>query len=324
MGEDAVNTGNRGGFRADESEIAPLYTPVAHAPHDRDPLPARQIRRQTHLAARPAARPHRAVRRRAAGDARGGGASGLRADRHHQRDRAQPSPHPLFAHSWIPARAPPPGADHRQIRVRVLDACVVVHSNRRHAVLRRRHEAALAAPQRLVHVGDAGGFAQGAPPHQDPGRADDPGHRRRRAGGQGPRLGEPQAVEARAAAGVLPRPPHRQRAQRDAQDLRADDPAFRLGAVAEGRVGKRDPQPSARPRAALAGRREPGFGLLPRCPAQAGRAAADREQDAPQGAGAGRARGRRQAAALAAAGDARCRRRGRRKTSCISCRRSTR
>ena len=43
------------------------------------------------------------------------------------------------------------------------------------------------------------------PPHQDAGRADDPRHRRRRAGRKGPRLGEPQAVEARAATGVLPR-----------------------------------------------------------------------------------------------------------------------
>jgi hypothetical protein len=66
-------------------------------------------------------------------------------------------------------------------------------------------------------------------------------------------VGEPQAVEARAATGVLPRPPHGQRAGRDAQDLRADDPALRLGAIAEGGVGAGDPGPSARPGAAVAG-----------------------------------------------------------------------
>ena len=66
---------------------------------------------------------------------------------------------------------------------------------------------------------------------------------------------------------------------------------------------------SARPRAAIAGRREPRFGLLSRRPAQAGHAAADRGAGAPQGAGAGRARGRREAGALGAAGGARRRRR---------------
>ena len=70
---------------------------------------------------------------------------------------------------------------------------------------------------------------------------------------------------------VLPRPPHRQRADRDAQDLRADDPALRLGAIAEGGVGAGDPGLSARPGAAVAGRREPRFGVLPRRAAQAGR-----------------------------------------------------
>ena len=46
-----------------------------------------------------AARRPRAVRRRTGGDAGGGRASGLRADRHHQRHRARPPPHPLLAHS---------------------------------------------------------------------------------------------------------------------------------------------------------------------------------------------------------------------------------
>ena len=48
----------------------------------------------------------------------------------------------------------------------------------------------------------------------------------------------------------------------------------------------------ARPRAALAGRREPRFGLPPRRAAQAGDAAADRGAGAPRRAGAGGDRGR--------------------------------
>ena len=79
---------------------------------------------------------------------------------------------------------------------------------------------------------------------RDDGAAHDPRHRRRRAGREGPRLGEPQAVEARAAARVL----HAARvtvsaAQRHAQDLRADRAPFRLGDAADAGVGARDRSP---------------------------------------------------------------------------------
>ena len=102
---------------------------------------ADQGARQTHLAARAAARRGRAVRRRAGSDAGGRGASRLRADRHHQCGRALPSPDPLHAHSGLPARAPAAGADRRQERVRILDARAVLRADRRHALLHARDEA---------------------------------------------------------------------------------------------------------------------------------------------------------------------------------------
>ena len=60
-------------------------------------------------------------------------------------------------------------------------------------------------------------------------RAHDPRHRRRRAGREGPPLGEPQAVQARAATRLLHRRGDDQRARGHAQDLRADRAPFRLG-----------------------------------------------------------------------------------------------
>ena len=72
-------------------------------------------------------------------------------------------------------------------------------------------------------------------PHRRPGPprggALDPRHRRRRAGRQGPPLGQPQAVEARAAARLLRRHAHDQRPRRHGEDLRADRPPFRLAAA---------------------------------------------------------------------------------------------
>ena len=81
----------------------------------------------------------------------------------------------------------------------------------------------------------AGGPAQGPAPDPQGRRAVDPRHRRRGAGREGPRLGQPQALEARAAAGVLQRRADHQRAGRHAEDLRTDGAAFRLGHAAEAR-----------------------------------------------------------------------------------------
>ena len=71
-----------------------------------------------------------AVRRRAGGDAGRDRASRLRADRHHQRHRALPPPHPLHPHSRLSPRRPAPGADRRQDGVRVLDARALLRADR--------------------------------------------------------------------------------------------------------------------------------------------------------------------------------------------------
>ena len=81
---------------------------------------------------------------------------------------------------------------------------------------------------------------------------------------------------------------------------------------------------SARPRAALARRRQPRFDLPPRRAEQAGDPQADRGARPPRRIDAGRARRRRQAGALGAAGGAGERRRGDARDWCTSSRRSIR
>ena len=102
------------------------------------PIPLALDRRPKNLAPRPAARHVRAVRRRAGGDARGGRASRLRADRHDQRHRALAPPHPLHPHPGLPARATCTGADGRQERLRILDARALLRADARHPLLPRR------------------------------------------------------------------------------------------------------------------------------------------------------------------------------------------
>ena len=97
----------------------------------RKPIHAHPIPRQAHLAARATARHARAVRRRPAGDAGRRRAPRLRADRHHQRDRALPPSYPVRPHSRLPARSPAPGAEHRQDGVRILDARAVLPADQR-------------------------------------------------------------------------------------------------------------------------------------------------------------------------------------------------
>ena len=70
----------------------------------KSPHRAEQGASQAHLAARATARRGRAVRRRAGGGAGRRAASRLRADRHHQRGRALPSPDSLHAHSGTTER----------------------------------------------------------------------------------------------------------------------------------------------------------------------------------------------------------------------------
>ncbi len=199
--------------------------------HSPSPHPLSPPRRTPHLAQRAAARHAGAVRRRAGGDARRGGASGLCADRHDPRDRTLAPSHPVHAHPGLPARRPPAGASGRQKRVRILGARARLHPRPRLPPLRPAHAAGTAEHVALVRRGGAEGHAQGdAPPE---GRAaHHPRHRRRRAGGEASPLGEPQAVEA-GAAGRLPHGSrHHFRAGRHAEDLRLGRPAFRLGACA--------------------------------------------------------------------------------------------
>ncbi len=182
--------------------------------------PPDQGRGPAHLAARPAARHAGAVRRGAAGDRGRGGASRLCADRHHQRHRALPSPH-----SAGPAFPTYRRADLRQAQsvdktvfeywthalsyVPAKDLRFFIPAMKRHR--REGHK--------WFEFGQPGGSAQGDAADPARRRADHPRHRRRRADGKGASVGQPQAVEAGAATGVLHRRAHDQRAQRHAQDL---------------------------------------------------------------------------------------------------------
>ena len=143
---------------------------------------------------------------RRGGDAGGGRASGLRADRHDQRHRAVAPPHPLHPHPRLPARRPPAGADRRQ------DACSNTGRTRSSYVptrdfrffireMRRQRD----DPSRWFGAVTGPNCASMLRRLRREGRAHHPRHRRRRAGREGSPLGEPQAVEAGAAARLLPR-----------------------------------------------------------------------------------------------------------------------
>ena len=107
-------------------------------------------------------------------------------------------------------------------------------------------------------------------------------------------MGEPQAVEARAAACLLSRRADGEPARGHAEDLRADDPALRLGAPAEGRLRERDERPiCSTARCASQGVVSLDSICHLDAPRKAAIAPADRGARAPQGTGAGRARGRR-------------------------------
>ena len=146
----------------------------------------------------------RAVRRRARGDARRGGASRLRADRHHQRDRALPPPHPLHAHSRTTGASI--CARRRRVDKTVFEywthalSYVPTRDLRFFVGAMKRQRQRRSAWFSAVKKEDLRKVLTRIRKH---GAADDPRHRRRRAGGEGPRLGEPQAVEAGAAARLL-------------------------------------------------------------------------------------------------------------------------
>ena len=74
-------------------------------------------------------------------------------------------------------------------------------------------------------------FAASSPGSATTAPLTDPRHRRRRAGRQRPPLGQPQALEARAAARLLRRHAHGRRPRRHGEDLRAGRPSLRLAAA---------------------------------------------------------------------------------------------
>ena len=131
--------------------------------------------------------------------------------------------------SRIPARGPSSGPKRRQERVRVLDPCAVLRADPGFALLHPGHEASSARRSSMVEVGQSGGPAQGDDADPARRRPDHPRHRRRRADRQGTSVGQPQAVEAGVAARLLHRRAHHQRAQRHAQDLRADGSVISAG-----------------------------------------------------------------------------------------------
>ena len=178
-----------------------------------------------------------------------------------------------------------------RIRVRILDARALLRPDRRHPLLHARDEARGGA-QWMVHGRDARRPPESAWSRQAQRGAHDPRHRRRQTAREGSRVGEPQAFQACAAARFLPRRAHGEPARGHAEDLRADNAAFRLGPLAEAGAGKRAHGLSHRPRLARAGRGEPRLDLSSRCAAQGGDPQADRPARAARRAGAGRPRRR--------------------------------
>ena len=245
-----------------------------------------------------------ALRRRPGGDPRRGRAPRLRADRHHQRHRALAPPHPLV--SRIPGYRRADLAHALSVDKSVFEywahalAYIPTRDYRFFIADMKRHRAQPLGLVRQRH-------ARRPPPRRRPGpprgRAHHPRHRRRRARRQGPPLGQPQAVEARAAARLLRRHPDDLRPRRHGEDLRAHRPPLRLAAApAHGDRGP-DARLPARPRAARPGRRQPRLGLLHGRAAQEGDGGADRGPRPPPQARAGR--DRRPEAALGDAGGAR-------------------
>jgi Winged helix DNA-binding domain len=119
-------------------------------------------------------------------------------------------------------------------------------------------------------LGEQGGPAKGPRPHPQRRGPHHPRYRGRRAAGQRPSLGQPQTVEAGAAARLLHRRADDQRAGRHAQDIRPDGPALRVGRAAAARRGETDCRIPARPGAPVARFGQPRFRLLSGCAAQAG------------------------------------------------------
>ena len=225
-------------------------------------------------------------------------ASGLRADRHDRRHRAVPSSSLVDAHSRLPAQRSPPRPERREIGLRILDARFVLRTDEGYPLFPAGDEASPRGRIELVRHGIPARDRQGDGPHPQGGPDLDPRHRRRRAGREGPRLGEPQALEEGAAEGVLRGSGGDRRAAGHAEDLRTDRTALRLGGATE--AGEREAGAGlhAGARGAQPGHRQSRFDLPPVGGDQAGHRRTDRDGSAPAPAGAGPDRGRREGRAL--------------------------
>ena len=194
------------------------------------------------------------------------------------------------------------------------------------SLLPPRDEAPAARTASLVRLGPPRRTCAASSRAPQERRADHPRHRRRRAGGEGPSLGEPKTLEARAAARLLRRHPDDQRAHRHAEDLRADGAAISAGRRRPRRRRQRAGHSNTCSTARL---RSQGIVSLDSvcqhdAKPQAGDPRADRVARAPQGARAGRARRRRQDASTGRARNARRAARRRAGRSSTSSRPSTR
>ena len=136
--------------------------------------------------------------------ARGRRASRLCADRHHQRHRALPPPHPLDAH---------PGYRRSICTRRSPSTSRCSNTGRTRWPMCRRATCRFFVRDMQQHREQPNRWFGSVTPDEvrkvlrrDPQgrRALDPRYRRRRAGREGSCLGEPQAVEAGAAARLLP------------------------------------------------------------------------------------------------------------------------
>ncbi len=147
----------------------------------------------------------------------GGRPSRLCADRHHQRDRALPSPHPVHPHPGLPARGPQAGAEPWT------RACS--NTGRTRCPMCRPRTSSFFLPAMKAHKRDGHKWFASVTPADTrkvmrllrAGSADHPRHRRRRADREGAPLAEPQTVQAGAATRLLWRRGDDQRTRRHAR-----------------------------------------------------------------------------------------------------------
>ena len=176
-------------------------------------------------------------------------------------------------------------------------------------------------PEGWFALGQPEGPAGGAGAGAARGGAEHPRHRRRRAGREGPSVGEPQAVEAGAAARLLSRRPDGLGAVGHGEELRADRPAFRLAAAAPG-GDARGSSSTTCSTGRCARRGSCSIDAIQQVRGRrAGDGGADRRAGAAQAAGAGG--GARGGGVLGRARGPRCRR-SRTRRWCICCRPSIR